>query len=118
MENYILLTIYNTVENIILFSIITVYGLATFWNIKFLIITKWQIYSNIKLLTCIACILFFFIFGYAFIGNIFGNPVDAGIFGTALVRPTILLMGGAIASGARARITSLKRGGENWILRN
>jgi len=117
MNDKILLNIYQFVQIIILFSIVITYSMAAFWNIKFLRITKWQSYSNIKVMATIAYISFSIIFSYALLSNIFKIPVEAGNFGIFFVRPTILLMGGAVASGARARITSLKNGGENWILR-
>lgn len=41
---------------------------------------------------------------------------DISFFGTILIKPAVLFLGGAIASVARARYTDLKHGGESWKL--
>jgi hypothetical protein len=93
------------------------YGLAAFWNIKFLVITKTQTYSWTKIFIAICCILYVIVFSYVSFNNIFLKEVDISVFSALFIRPITLLMGAALATSARARITSLKSGGEEWILR-
>jgi hypothetical protein len=93
------------------------YAMAAFWNIQFLFITKWQPYSWTKIFISICCILYVIIFSYVSFNNIFLKEVDISVFSALFIRPITLLMGAALATSARARITSLKSGGEEWILR-
>lgn len=98
-------------------GIVLVYGFASYWNIKFLMLTKKQSYSWIKMYTAFVCIVFVILYSYSIFRFISGNPIEASLFAAGFVRPAIFLMGGALASSARARNISLLSGGENWTLR-
>jgi len=98
-------------------GIIIVYGLSVFWNISFIIKAKWQIYSGIKVYTTICSLLFVAIYTYLLFDVFSNDPQPFSMVNIALMRPTVFLMGGALASAARARYVSLLHGGEHWILR-
>lgn len=101
----------------VLIGIVVVYGFASYWNIKFLILAKKQSYSWIKMYTTIMCVIFVLLYSYSIFRVFSGNPIEASLFAAGFVRPAIFLMGGALASSARARLISLLSGGENWTLR-
>jgi len=98
-------------------ALLVIYLLALYWNVLFLVKTKWQIYSYLKLYTAIACLAMVLVYGYMGVRLFFGTPVEVTVLGTLIVRPAIILIGGSIAASARARYTTLKSGGEIWILR-
>lgn len=113
------LTIFDIIGLIMMFAIVLFYGLASFWNIKFLIKTEWQTFSWIKIYSAIVCFLMVVAYIYLIIRFILGDPIDTTLFGAMFIRPLILLMGGSFASSARARLTTIKNGGnEKWILRS
>lgn len=116
IEDNILMTCLNVfITSMVLISAVF-YGLAAYWNLKFIHITKWQPYSWTKAFITICCILYVFVFSYLAYDIIFLHKVDISLFSALFIRPITLLMGAALASSARARITSLKSGGEEWIL--
>lgn len=95
-----------------------IFSLAAYWNIKFLLLSERQIYSWIKAFSAIVCGLTTISYIFLIIEHIYGNPVDVSPYGLLVMRPLMILMGGAFASSARARLISLKNGGnEKWILR-
>jgi hypothetical protein len=107
----------DTISIIVIIGIIVVYGLASYWNIKFLMITKKQSYTWIKIYTTIMCIVFVMLYLYFITMIILGKPIESSLFAAGFARPAIFLMGGALASSARARYTSLLSGGEDWKMR-
>jgi hypothetical protein len=112
------LTIFDIISLIMICAVIIIHGLAAFWNIKFLIVTEWQTFSWIKVYSASVCIFVAVAYAYLIIKFMMGDPVDTSLFGAVIVRPLVFLMGGAFASSAEARLTSLKNGGnEKWILR-
>jgi hypothetical protein len=111
------LTIFDIIGISMIVGIVVVYGLAAYWNIKFLLLAKRQPYTWIKIFTTIMCMVFMGLYSYSLMWIVLGDPIDVSVFGFAFVRPSILLMGGALASSARARCVSLLSGGENWTLR-
>jgi hypothetical protein len=111
------ITIFDIIAVVMMVGIIVVYGLASYWNIKFLLLAKWQSYSWIKMFTAIMCIVFAGLYSYSLIQTIIGVPIDVSLFGFGFVRPSLFLLGGALASSARSRCVSLLSGGENWTLR-
>lgn len=113
MENFL-----NAISIFMIIGIIVVYGLSSFWNIMFLIKSKWQVYSGIKLYTALCSIIFVLLYSYLLFDIITGEPKPFSVVNIAIMRPAVFLLGGAIASAARARYTSLVHGGERWILRN
>lgn len=120
MDAQVAITIIDIIMSILTIGIIIIYGLAAIWNIMFLCKTEWQSFSWIKVYSSLVCIIGSFIYLFLLVKLILGNPVDNTLFGSIVIRPFILLIGGAFASSARARLTTLKtRGGnEKWILRN
>jgi len=112
------LNFFDIISMIMMMGIIVVYSLATFWNIKFLMVSKWQIYSGIKVYITSCCAIFTVMYIYILTKAVLGVPTDVNLFGAIVVRPAIFLMGGAIASSARARLVSLNHGGEKWMLRS
>jgi len=112
-----LLMLFEFFVTAMIFVSFAFYGLAAYWNIRFLTITKWQPYSWTKLFIAICCIFYVIVFGYISFNNIFLKEIDISVFSALYIRPITLLMGAALAASARARITSLKSGGEEWILR-
>lgn len=118
MNFQIALDFFDIIGLIMMCAVIIVNGLAAFWNIKFLLITEWQNFSWIKSYSASVCVLVALTYLYLLIRFIIGNPIDTSLFGSAIVRPLVFLMGGAFASSAKSRLTSLKNGGnEIWILR-
>jgi hypothetical protein len=111
------ITIFDIIAIVMMVGIIVVYGLASYWNIKFLLVAKWQSYSWIKMFTAIMCFVFAGLYSYSLIQTIIGTPIDVSLFGFGFVRPSLFLLGGALASSARSRCVSLLSGGENWTLR-
>jgi hypothetical protein len=118
MFSEIALDFLDIIGLIVMIGIAISFGLASFWHIKFLQLSKWQQYSWIKAYTMIICIMICILYIYTIIEFIIGTPIEVSIFGFAFVRPALLLLGGALASGARARCISLLSGGENWRLRH
>ena len=97
---------------------VAIFSFATYWNIEFLLLSKKQIYSWIKAFSAIVCGLTAISYVFLIIEHIVGNPVDVSPYGLLVMRPLMILMGGAFASSARARLISLKNGGnEKWTLR-
>jgi uncharacterized membrane protein len=95
-----------------------IFSFATYWNIEFLLLSKRQMYSWIKAFSAIVCGLATISYIFLIVEHIIGNPVDVSPYGLLIMRPLMILMGGAFASSARARLTSLKDGGnEKWTLR-
>jgi magnesium-transporting ATPase (P-type) len=111
------LTIFNILGWFWILFIIISFSLSAFWNIKFIHKTKWQGYSWIKLYAAIASILVVLAYSYVLFNSVFNQVTNPDFFGVMVVRPIFILVGGVLASSARARITSLKGGGERWILR-
>lgn len=103
---------------IMMASIIIVYGLATFWNIKTFIITKTHYHSGLILFMAISCVVIVAVYGYILITTLSGDKSNITVFGTLIIRPSILLLGSSIASVARSRYLSFKHGGLQWILPN
>ena len=93
------------------------YGLAAYWNLRFVAITKCQTYTWTKVFIAICCILYVCVFGYILYNDVFLKKIDISFFSALFIRPITLLMGAALATSARARLTSLKSGGEEWILK-
>ena len=115
LESFI--DILDIIGLVVMSGIVISFGLAAFWNIKFLKLSAWREYSWIKIYTVITSIIISVIYLYCIIETIIGTPIEVSLFGFAFVRPALLLLGGAVASGARARCVSLLSGGENWKLR-
>jgi FlaA1/EpsC-like NDP-sugar epimerase len=113
------LNIFNTLGLIWAVFVIISFSLSAFWNLQFLYKTKWQQYSWIKLYASIVSILVVLAYFYVMFNLIFNHVTDPDFFGVMVIRPIIFLVGGVLASSARARITSLKNsgGGERWILK-
>jgi uncharacterized BrkB/YihY/UPF0761 family membrane protein len=119
MNAQLVLNIFDIIGLIMMLAIILFYGLASFWNIKFLTKTEWQEFSWIKVYSSIVCVLMSIAYIFLIIKFMLNEPMDTTLFGIIIIRPLILLMGGAFASSARARLTSLRNGGnEKWMLRN
>jgi hypothetical protein len=112
------LNVFNTLGLIWAVFVIISFSLSAFWNFQFLYKTKWQEYSWIKLYASIVSILVVLAYFYVMFNLIFNRVTDPDFFGVMVIRPIIFLVGGVLASSARARITSLKTGGnERWILK-
>jgi len=109
------LTIFNVLGWIWILFIIISFSLSAFWNFQFLYKTKWQGYSWIKLYAAIISVLLVLTYFYILFNSIFNHITNSDFFGVMIIRPIIILLGGVLASSARARITSLKLGGEKWI---
>lgn len=110
------LTIFNIIGWIWILFIIISFSLSAFWNFKFIHNTKWQEYSWIKLYAAITSILVVLAYSYVLFNSIYNHITNPDFFGVMVIRPIIILVGGVLASSARARITSLKSGGyEKWI---
>jgi glucan phosphoethanolaminetransferase (alkaline phosphatase superfamily) len=102
-----------------IFAIIIIYSLSTFWNIKFLLKSKWEEYSWIKLYAAIASFLMVGVYIYVILNLIIAKTFNHDFFGVMILRPVLFLIGGVLASSARARLTSLKQGGkEGWMLKH
>lgn len=100
-----------------MFGIVIIYGLACFWNIYFIKMTSPQNYTWIKIFGAIVYGFMAGLFTYLIIIAFMGNPMDASLLALIGIRPLIFLTGCVAAASARARISSLKNGGEQWILR-
>lgn len=111
------MNILDAIILIMFFGIVVVYSFASYWNIKFLISAKKRHYTWIKIYTAIMCIIFIFLYGYSFVDTLLGKTTDFSLFYIGFVVPSVFLMGGALASSARARYLSLLSGGEDWTLR-
>lgn len=114
MDNYI--NIINFAGIIVEAMIIIVYGLATYWNIRFLIHGKKAYDWVLMLYASIATLVITCLYVYLLIEALKGNFDKVTLFGIMVTRPAILFLGGAVASMARARYISLKHGGLQWIL--
>jgi len=108
--------ILNILRVIMSSGIVLTYSLSIYWGTLFLIKTKWQSYSWLKLYTTVACFLMVLLYSYYLGRFIMGSPADITLVGVFAVRPIILFLGGSLASNARARYCSLLCGGENWTL--
>lgn len=111
------LDIFDIINIVMIIGIIIVYAFASYWNIKFLLSAKKQTYTWIKIYTTITCIIFIFIHLFYLYRIIVGIPLDFSLFELAFIRPSVFLMGGALASSSRARYISLLFGGEGWTMR-
>ena len=110
--------VFNFITGAMFILIMLVYGLATFWNTKFLIITNWQkVYSLSRLLITISCAGFFLVYTYLTIDYFTVRAVDISLFSGLVIRPFMLLLGSSLAASARARIMSFKHGGLAWTLK-
>ena len=116
MELFFISNSYAIIRGITTIAIILIYLLAFYWNLQFLLKSKWQQYSYLKLYACLSSLAVALAFIYIGVYFFKGNPLELSILGTTLLRPLFILVGGSIASSARARYTSLQHGGENWIL--
>lgn len=112
-----LLTIFDIYSVIMMVAIIVEFTLACIWNFKFLFITEKQRFSWIKGFAGFVCLAVATTYVFLLIRILLGNPIDTSIFGAIVIRLLIFAMGGVFASSARARLSSLKYGGEVWILR-
>ncbi len=101
----------------LMIGIVAVYGHACFWNIKFIKITLPQTYTWIKIFGAAVYGFMAGLFTYLIFIALMGNPMDASLLALIGIRPLIFLTGCVAAASARARISSLKDGGEQWILR-
>jgi cation transporter-like permease len=118
MDSSEVLTIFNILGWIWILFIIVSFSLSAFWNIEFIYKTKWQEYSWIKVYAAIASALVVLAYIYILFNSIFNQVTNPDFFGVMVVRPIIILLGGVLASSARARITTLKLGGvEKWMLK-
>lgn len=111
------ISIFNILGMFWMILIIIMFSLALFWNIRFIHITKWQRYSWIKVYAAIASVIVVGAYLYILLNSIINSVFNPDFFGVMILRPIIILLGGVLASSARARLTSLKQGGERWILR-
>jgi len=109
------INIINIANGFMFFLTLSVYGMATYWNVRTYIITKGRYHAGLIAYMSFATFVFFGIYSYLFVQSILGNFSDATRFGITVIRPSILLLGGAVASVARARYNALKDGGETWI---
>jgi magnesium-transporting ATPase (P-type) len=117
MDSNEVLTMFNIIGLFWILFIIISFSLSAFWNIKFIYKTKWQGYSWIKLYAAITSILVVLAYFYILFNSVFYQITNPDFFGVMVIRPIFILVGGVLASSARARITSLKGGGEKWILK-
>ena len=117
MQDFQINNIIETVGLIELFISVFFYASAAFWNIQFLHLTKWQQYSFIKVVFAVCCAAYTLVFVHLVIDAIFIKATPISYFSITFIRPLTMLTGAAIAAAARARITSIKHGGEQWILR-
>jgi hypothetical protein len=117
IEDEFLTTLLNFFVSSMVFISIVFYGLAAYWNLKFIHLVKWQPYSWTKSFIAICCVMYVFVFSYLFYDIVFLQKVEISFFSAMFIRPITLLTGAALASSARSRLTSLKSGGEEWILR-
>jgi hypothetical protein len=117
IEDELLTTLLNFFVSSMVFISIVFYALAAYWNLKFIHLVKWQSYSWTKSFIAACCIMYVFVFSYLFYDMVFLQKVDISFFSAMFIRPITLLTGAALASCARSRLTSLKSGGEEWILR-
>lgn len=101
----------------LMIGIVIAYGYACFWNLQFIRMTLPQTYTWIKKLGAIIYGFMAVVFIYLIIIALMGNPMDASLLALLSIRPLIFLTGCVAAASARARISSLKNGGEQWILR-
>lgn len=111
------LDIFDIINAVMTAGIIIVYAFASYWNIKFLLSTKRQPYTWIKIYTTIMCIIFILIHIFYLYRIIIGSALDFSLFELAFIRSSVFLMGGALASSSRARYISLLSGGEGWTMR-
>jgi hypothetical protein len=114
-ENVI--NIFDVINVVMTVGIIIVYAFASYWNIKFLLNTKKQTYTWIKIYTATMCIIFVLIHIFYLYKIIIGSALGFSLFELAFIRPPVFLMGGALASSSRARYISLLSGGEGWTMR-
>ncbi len=109
---------FNVISYIMIVGIIIVFGLATYWNLKFLIIAgRSADETGIKIYCAFSTFIFFVVEIYVLARYITGHYGDISPFGTVVIRPAIFLVGGAAASTARNALTHLEvmRGGKKWI---
>jgi len=106
------LTFFNIMGWVWMFFILVSFSLSAFWNFKFLYKTKWQGYSWIKLYSAITSVLVVAAYSYVLLNSIFNSVTNPDFFGVMIIRPIFILVGGVLASSARARITSLEQGGK------
>lgn len=109
--------VFNVINTVMTVGIIIVYAFASYWNIKFLMSTKRQTYTWIKIYLTIMCVVFILVHLFYLYRIIIGSPLDFSLFELAFIRPSVFLMGGALASSSRARHISLLFGGEGWTMR-
>jgi len=115
MKDFI--TIFDAISISMMVGIIVVYFLSFYWNLKLILVTEWQDYSFIKLYIAIAEFVFTATYVCTLARVLLCIPIDVNFFGAVVIRPSILFLGGALASSARASYKSLVYGGERWILR-
>lgn len=97
-------------------AVAVVFFFCFFWSLKTYSLKLKVEYKHLTLYLAISSLFICGIYIYLFINGVFNDFSDVSRFGTLVIRPSILLLGGAIASLARARYLSLKRGGAEWIL--
>lgn len=117
LNDTVIKTIFNFTGLFMLMGIVIVYALATYWNIKFLFITKWKPSSLGKIYCAFTTFVFLAIESYLLVRFISGHPGDVTPFGTLIIRPAIFLMGGSAAATARSALSNLYSGGDLWTLR-
>lgn len=97
--------------------IIIVYFISFLWNIKSYRYKTVKNYRFINLYLSISCLVVSLIYVHLFVTGILNNASNISVFDTLIVKPSALLLGGAIASHSRIRYLSIKRGGAEWMFR-
>lgn len=100
-------TLIDVMTVIMMTLIIVVYGMATFWGIRFLLKMRTQPFCWIKMNTTIATGMMVLIYIYLFIKIFHSEPVDISWFSNIIIRPVIFYLGATLASAARARYKRL-----------
>jgi CDP-diglyceride synthetase len=93
----------------LMFAGITIlFMLATYWEMYFMIRTK--DYTFERVYRIVATTLVSFVYGYYYIGLLLGTQVDNfSPYAATFVRPSIFLLGCALAAASRGRCVLLKK---------
>ncbi len=94
-------------------GIILTYGLAGYWELKYLIASKKYLFT--KVYRVISVFLISILYGYISIQTLLGIEQDNFLsFGWPIfVRPCLAFLGGSLAASARLRYVMYKNGGKN-----
>lgn len=123
-----ILLIIQFIAIFISFCIVVIYGLSTYWFFKSCRVIndpgETRLFRYLSIASLILTMVYTFLFlelslrtffNIGFIERLSEDFTDISLFGTVFVKPAVLLLGGAIASVARARYTALYNGGNIWI---